>query len=81
MAKRETMGQRLKQLREQAGMSQAALAKASGVPLGTLRNWEQDLRSPMLLTAGLVARALRISLDELWIDVAVPAKKAGRRKK
>jgi transcriptional regulator with XRE-family HTH domain len=62
---RETMGQRLQRLRKAVGLSQSQLAKAAGVPVGTLRNWEQDIRSPLLNTAGRVARALGVSLDDL----------------
>jgi transcriptional regulator with XRE-family HTH domain len=67
MPEKQTMGKKLRELREAAGMTQITLAKASGVPLGTLRNWEQDLRAPMLATAGLVARALKVPLDELFV--------------
>jgi transcriptional regulator with XRE-family HTH domain len=59
------MGQRLQRLRQEAGMSQPELAKAADVPLGTLRNWEQGRRMPLLDTAARVAGALGVSLDEL----------------
>jgi transcriptional regulator with XRE-family HTH domain len=62
---RETMGQKLQRMRKAARLSQSQLAKAAGVPVGTLRNWEQDIRSPLLHTAGRVARALGVSLDDL----------------
>ena len=61
----ETMGERLKKVREKAGMSQPELAKAAKVPVGTLRNWEQGLRVPRLDTAFKVAKALGVSLDLL----------------
>jgi transcriptional regulator with XRE-family HTH domain len=83
------MGARLKRVREGAGMSQSQLAAAAGVPIGTLRNWEQDRRVPLLDTAARVAKALRVSLDELaGGDAATPApaplpaaKPAPRRRK
>lgn len=59
------MGQRLQRLRQAANLSQADLAKASNVPIGTLRNWEQDRRIPRLDTAAAIAKALKVSLDEL----------------
>jgi transcriptional regulator with XRE-family HTH domain len=65
MTERETMGQKLQRLRMVAGMSQSELAAAAGVPLGTLRNWEQDRRVPLLDTAAQVARTLGVSLDEM----------------
>jgi transcriptional regulator with XRE-family HTH domain len=60
------MGQKLQRLRQAAGMSQSQLAKAANIPIGTLRNWEQDRRSPLLDTAGRVARSLGVSLDQLF---------------
>ena len=65
MAGLETMGEKVQRLRSAAGLSQAQLAAAAGVPLGTLRNWEQDRRIPLLDTAARVARALAVSLDQL----------------
>ncbi len=69
----ETIGQRIQRLRQAAGLSQAALAKESRVPIGTLRNWEQDRRIPALDAAASLARVLRVSLDEMVVDT-VPAK-------
>jgi transcriptional regulator with XRE-family HTH domain len=63
------MGQKLQVLREAANLTQAELSKKSRVPVGTLRNWEQDRRVPRLDTAAAVARALGVSLDELVPDV------------
>lgn len=59
------MGERLQRLRLAANLSQAELAKRAKVPIGTLRNWEQDRRVPRLDTAALVARALGVTIDEL----------------
>jgi transcriptional regulator with XRE-family HTH domain len=52
-------------LRLAAGLSQSKLAGKSGVPIGTLRNWEQDRRVPLLDTAARVAQALGVTLDLL----------------
>ncbi len=57
-----TPGKRLQRLRKAAGMSQAHLAEAANVPIGTLRNWEQDRRTPLLDTAARVANALGVSV-------------------
>jgi transcriptional regulator with XRE-family HTH domain len=70
------MGERLQRLRRVAGLSQAALARAAGVPLGTLRGWEYGRRTPLLDAAARLAVALGVSLDEL-ADIATPA---GRRR-
>jgi transcriptional regulator with XRE-family HTH domain len=63
--KTETLGQRLKRLREQAGLSQAKLSVAAGVPIGTIRAAEYDRRQPLFWTAAKIAHALGVSLDEL----------------
>jgi transcriptional regulator with XRE-family HTH domain len=59
------MGQQLKRLRAAAGLSQSQLARVAGVPVGTLKNWEQGRREPLLGAAARVARALKVSLDAL----------------
>ncbi|HEX5273018.1 MAG TPA: helix-turn-helix transcriptional regulator [Gemmataceae bacterium] len=59
------MSARLKHLREGAGMTQAALAEAAGVPLRTYQAWEQGNRTPLFDAAVKVADALDVSLDEL----------------
>jgi transcriptional regulator with XRE-family HTH domain len=69
------MGQRLQRLRQEAGMSQSQLSKMTGIPIGTLRNWEQGRRMPLLDTAGRVARAIGVSLDDLWIEETVAEKR------
>ncbi len=63
--RKESMGEKLQRLRDAAGLSQAALARAVGVPVTTLRNWEQDRRMPRLDTAAVLARELGVSLDQL----------------
>jgi len=44
-------------------MTQAALSDASGIPLPTIRDYEQGKREPLLSSAWRLARALRVSLD------------------
>ncbi len=68
----ETMGQRFKRLREQARFSQSELAAATGIPAGTIKNWEQDRRVPRLDHAARVARALGVTIDELAGDLGGP---------
>jgi transcriptional regulator with XRE-family HTH domain len=72
----ETMGQRLKRLRQEKGLSQPALARLASVPIGTLRNWEQDRRVPLLDTAAAIARALGVSLDVLAGDLSPKGKES-----
>jgi transcriptional regulator with XRE-family HTH domain len=59
------MGVRLKTLRQARGLSQAQLAKLSGIPKGTLLQWEYGLRTPLLDAAVKLADALGVTLDEL----------------
>ena len=47
-------------------MTQAGLAEAAGVPLGTIRDYEQDKRDPLASNLVKLAKALRVSLDELF---------------
>lgn len=61
----ETMGQRLQRLRERINLSQPQFAAKAGVPVGTLRNWEQDWRLPSLPAAVRLAAALGVTVDEL----------------
>jgi transcriptional regulator with XRE-family HTH domain len=65
---KETFGQRLQRFRLAAGISQPKLAAAAMIPIGTLRNLEQDRRIPRLDTADALARALGVGLDALTGD-------------
>jgi transcriptional regulator with XRE-family HTH domain len=78
-----TIGKRLQRLRQAAGVSQPALARAAGIPVGTLRNLEQGRRIPRLDTAGKLARALGVSVDALLGngDAAAETKPAAVRRK
>jgi transcriptional regulator with XRE-family HTH domain len=61
----ETFGARLRQLRQEAGLTQEAVAQAANVPLPTLRNWERDRREPLASAVAALARALGVSADRL----------------
>jgi transcriptional regulator with XRE-family HTH domain len=63
--KGETMGEHLVRLRRAAGLSQPKLAKAAGIPLSTLRQWEQGRRLPSWEGAIALADGLGCTLDEL----------------
>jgi transcriptional regulator with XRE-family HTH domain len=67
----ETLGQRLQRLRLAAGMTQAQLAEAAGVPVATLRGWEIDRREPGLRPAVQLARALGVTAEVLADTVPV----------
>jgi transcriptional regulator with XRE-family HTH domain len=60
-----TFGDRLAGAREQAGMSQSALARRLGVKLSTLKSWEDDLSEPRANKLSMVAGLLNVSLP--WL--------------
>jgi transcriptional regulator with XRE-family HTH domain len=74
------MAKRFKQFREAAGLSQAKLAKACGIPLRTYQEWEHGNRTPLLDSAASVAVVLGVSLDELAGIAERPANKPQARK-
>jgi transcriptional regulator with XRE-family HTH domain len=53
-------GEVLKGLREQAGLTQIQLAEKSKIPIGTIRDYEQNRREPLLSTAARLAGALGV---------------------
>jgi transcriptional regulator with XRE-family HTH domain len=89
-----TFGEKLKDFRVAAGWSQPQLAEKSGVPVGTIRDYEQGRRAPLLDTAAKLALVLKQPLEAFLQDcidasappedkpagVKPPAKK-GKRKK
>jgi transcriptional regulator with XRE-family HTH domain len=58
-----TFAEKLKELRQGKGLSQPKLAAASGVPVSTIRDYEQGKREPMFANAQRLAKALEVSLD------------------
>ena len=60
-----TFGDRVAGAREQAGMSQADLAKRLGVKLKTMKAWEDDLSEPRANKLSMMAGMLNVSL--LWL--------------
>jgi transcriptional regulator with XRE-family HTH domain len=72
------MGRRFKTLREAAGLSQSQLAKVAGVPVASLRGWEQGRRTPLFDAAVRVAEALDVSLDDL-AGIGAPPRKNRRK--
>lgn len=53
----------LRGLRERGSLTQQSLSDRSGIPIGTIRNWEQGQRLPSLPQAVQLARSLDVSLD------------------
>lgn len=55
----------IKRARERTGMTQAQAAEASGIPIGTLRRWEQGVNEPDIASIILLADTYKTSTDEL----------------
>jgi transcriptional regulator with XRE-family HTH domain len=72
------MGTRLQRLRKAAGLSQSQLARAAGVPLGSLQQWEQGRRTPLLDAAARIAVALQCSIDDL-AGIEIVTRRGGTR--
>jgi transcriptional regulator with XRE-family HTH domain len=58
-----TFAQRLRQLREAAGLSEAKLAQASGVSFGAVHNYGLGLRMPTFAAVVRLARALETTCE------------------
>lgn len=72
-------GERLKELRQGAGLTQEGLAAAAGVPVFNVRNWEQNHREPRWDSFCKLAQALGACCED-FADVEgvaepLPAKK------
>jgi putative transcriptional regulator len=76
-----TFAERLKELREKAGLTQAALAQATGLSLGVVRDYEQGRKEPALRSAFKLAEALGVSVEEFRPDDVQPAPKKAKGKK
>ena len=79
--KPSSQGERLATLRKAAGLSQAELAKAIGIPQRTLSQYERIAETfPAALVVPL-ARALGVTLEELLGDESGNARKRGPKSK
>ena len=77
-----TFAERLRQLREKAGLTQEALARDSGLSGGGVRNYEQGIREPsftalLKLVRGLGAKSLGV-FDGVEIGDGAEKSKPGR---
>jgi transcriptional regulator with XRE-family HTH domain len=76
-----TFADRLRELREAAGLTQAALAEAAGLSLGAVRNYEQGIREPYWTAVFKLAGALGVSCEAFGgcIDAAPRPDASARR--
>jgi transcriptional regulator with XRE-family HTH domain len=58
-----TFAERLRELREAAGLTQSGLAEVSGLPLGSIRNYEQGQREPYWQVVFRLAKAVGVSCE------------------
>jgi transcriptional regulator with XRE-family HTH domain len=73
-----TFAERLRELRERAGLTQAQLAEASGLPIGSIRNYEQGQREPYWNVVFQLAAALGVSCEAFAVCTAVSKPAAGK---
>jgi transcriptional regulator with XRE-family HTH domain len=74
-----TFGERLKFLRERAGLSQPQLAQRAGLPVGNIRNYEQSLRQPLWVAVFKLSDALGVPVEQ-WRDCIPRDEPAGKGK-
>lgn len=83
MKKGETLGQRMKRLRQSAHFTQQKLATEAGVAVSNIRNWEQDHRTPSVYALFRIARTLGRKMEDFLEEMPeVPTRtnrKPGRR--
>ncbi len=63
-----TIGERIKKLREEKGLTKKELADKCEMPVVLLTSFEKDFMKPKLETALQIARGLKVGFDEL-IDI------------
>jgi putative transcriptional regulator len=70
-----TFGEKLRQLRAEAGLTQDELSDKAGVSLGAIRNYEQGIREPYWDTAFRMAQALGVSCEAFADCLKPPVKR------
>ncbi len=78
-----TFAEKLRELRDAAGLSEAKLAEASGVPFASLHEYGLGRRKPSFAAAVKIARALGVSCEAFadCEDVAGDDEPRGRPRK
>ncbi len=79
MAESAWIGGRLRELREQKGLTQDRLAELVGVKRDAVARWEADVREPGWSNVVALARALGVSFEDFLQAPAEPQpRKPGR---
>jgi transcriptional regulator with XRE-family HTH domain len=80
-----TFAEKLRELRDKAGLSEAKLAKASGLAFGSVHSYSLGRRSPSFTAVVKIARALGVTCEAFAdcedVNGGESAKRTGRRKK
>jgi transcriptional regulator with XRE-family HTH domain len=74
-------GERVARLREAQNLTQEKLAERVGMHAAYISRLERGTRNPTLVVIGKVARALNVSLAELFSDLQSHTKVAPRRQR
>ena len=64
-----TTGERIRQARKSAGMTQAELAHKLGISAAGIAQWENDLRNPKIETLRKLADALGVTVTQTRCSV------------
>ena len=70
----ETLGDRIKKLRESAGLSRDQLGRVTHISWQTIRTWEQGSALPSLNCTMIIADYFGVSLDWLTGRATTPQK-------
>lgn len=65
MAVAETLGKKIKELRERKALTQNALALKSGLSVESIKSWEQDRQRPSLTSIRKLAYCLNCKVEDL----------------
>lgn len=76
---RAAFGDRVRELRERAGLTQEALAERADLDVTYVSGIERGRRNPGLNILGRLAKALRVSLPTMVADLREPARRPIRR--
>ena len=74
------MSERLQQARLAAGLSQSQLARAAGVPVGTLQGWEQGRRTPLADVLPCLVGALGCAYEDILGPPVAPVPAPKKRR-
>ena len=66
----DSLGKRLGRIRRDKDMTQRDLSEMAGVPVSTLRGYEQGLRTPQLKILAKLCQALKIRPEALDPDLS-----------